>query len=184
MSASLLLVTEVHADEADLDLVAKNWAEHNAAHPREDRALYRSTVDATLLELTTLGSLDELTGIRAEWTDLWGALAPSITADFRRQLLHYVEAPKDVETALPQTPYLQMRHVEVRPQMYRAYREWRERTIFDVVRNAPEVEAFVAYHSVVSTEPGVMFVSGFSCDPERYADVFRSERYQQIVREA
>lgn len=64
------------------------------------------------------------------------------------------------------------------------YRQWREKTIFDVVRNADEVQAFLAYHSVVSGQPGVMFISGFSADPENYNAVFASDRYRQIVQEA
>ncbi|MGW7342673.1 hypothetical protein [Streptomyces sp. NPDC054854] len=52
------------------------------------------------------------------------------------------------------------------------------------MRTADEVEVFEAYHSVLSTEPGVMFVSGFSCDPAEYTAVFTSPRYQEIVRQA
>jgi hypothetical protein len=95
-----------------------------------------------------------------------------------------VEAPKPERAALPHTDYLQLRHVEVRPPMYRAYRQWREETIFDVVRGSDDIEVFLAYHSVLSTEPGVMFLSGFECAPEQYQRTFTSERYQQIVRQA
>ncbi|MEU9009331.1 hypothetical protein AB0D12_05995 [Streptomyces sp. NPDC048479] len=68
--------------------------------------------------------------------------------------------------------------------MHDAYREWRDRTIFDVVRTHDEVEVFLAYHSLLSTEPGVLFVSGFSVEPDVYQAVFTSPRYQDIVKQA
>ena len=81
--------------------------------------------------------------------------APQLVGDFRRQVLEFVEAPKPVAEELPDTPFVELRHVEVRPPAYHAYRVWRDRTIFATVRKAPEVEAFVAYHSVVSTRPEI-----------------------------
>lgn len=107
-----------------------------------------------------------------------------LAGDVSREVLKFVEAPKAIDDLLPDTPYVQLRHVEVKPEAMAAYRKWRDETIFDVVRNAEEVETFLAYHSVVSGQPGVMFVSGFSTPPDTYADVFASERYQSIVQEA
>ncbi|OXT02850.1 hypothetical protein B7H23_01400 [Notoacmeibacter marinus] len=110
--------------------------------------------------------------------------AQYLAGDVKREVLHFVEAPKACKTSLPDTPYLQLRHVEVKPDQMDAYRQWRDETIFDVVRSADEVETFLAYHSVISGQPGVMFVSGFSTDPDRYGAVFSSERYRTIVQQA
>lgn len=74
--------------------------------------------------------------------------------------------------------------MEVPPIKNAIYRAWREETIFGVVRENPEVEIFLAYHSVISMQPGVMFISGFSCDPVVYQAIFNSEKYQKIVRQA
>ena len=112
------------------------------------------------------------------------SIAPALVGDFRRQVVDFVEAPKDTDAPLPSTPYIQLRHVEVKPQMYEAYREWRERTIFDVVRTHDEIEVFLAYHSLLSTEPGVLFLSGFRVDPKEYLAVFASPAYQEIVKQA
>lgn len=184
MSAFLITAVELSVKPDRVDEAAAAWTAHHAASPFQDRALYRSLEGSTLLELAPLGGLGELEALRADWSGLWDALAPLAESDFRRQVLDFVEAPKPAATPLPETPYVQMRHIEVPPAVYGDYRAWREETIFDVVRGADEVEAFHAYHSLLSTEPGVMFVSGFSCDPERYNAVFTDARYQEIVRQA
>lgn len=183
MAAPLLLTTEVRHGAASAEEAIARWTRLRAS-TSSDTALYRSTVDDTLLELTALGDITDLDEERSFFSPLSAELAPLIQGDFRRQVLEFVEAPKDSETAIPATPYVQLRHIEVPPAVSGAYREWRERTIFDVVRRASEVEVFLAYHSLVSTEPGVMFISGFSVEPDRYAAVFTTEEYQDIVRQA
>lgn len=107
-----------------------------------------------------------------------------MVADVQRELVEMVEAPKPVASLLPTNNYIQLRHVEVPPQKFGIYRAWREKTIFGVVRENAEVETFLAYHSVVSTQPGVMFISGFSCEPAVYQAIFSSEKYKEIVRQA
>lgn len=183
MAASLLLTTEIRPDAASAEQAVAEWTRLRA-ETGSDSALYRSTVDDTLLELTALTDVADLDKERAFFGTLFSALAPFVTGDFRRQVLEFVEAPKGTDASIPATPYIQLRHIEVPPAVSGAYREWREHTIFDVVRRAPEVEVFLAYHSLLSTEPGVMFVSGFSVEPDRYAAVFATEEYQDIVRQA
>ncbi|MGJ3263218.1 MAG: hypothetical protein ACFE0R_08275 [Salinarimonas sp.] len=125
-----------------------------------------------------------LEALRDDVAEVATELATWLSGDVRRELLAFVEAPKPCRGPLPDTPYLQLRHVEVRPDAMNGYRAWRDETIFDVVRGAEEVEAFLAYHSTVSGQPGVMFVSGFSVEPEIYGAVFASDRYRGIVEEA
>lgn len=107
-----------------------------------------------------------------------------MNADVKRELLNYVEAPKSCSSPLPDTDYVQLRHIEVPPNRHAAYRTWREETIFQVVRDNAEVEVFLAYHSLVSTQPGVMFISGFSCLVKDYSAVFESNKYREIIRQA
>ncbi|MBK5933703.1 hypothetical protein C8N32_11412 [Rhodovulum imhoffii] len=113
-----------------------------------------------------------------------GQFAPYLAGDVRRELLSYVEAPKPCAGVLPDTPYIQLRHVEVKPEQQAAYRTWRDETIFEVVRGHDAAEVFLAYHSVISSQPGVMFVAGFSSAPEDYTSAFTSEHYAEIVRQA
>ncbi|GAA2138589.1 hypothetical protein [Glycomyces algeriensis] len=184
MSATYLLTTElpVQADRADEAVDA--WSELLAAAADKDRALYRCLEANTLLELRALTGLDEIAAADADFEPQWNTVGPYAAGDFRRQALRFVEAPKEPGTALPVTPYVQLRYVEVKPQAYEAYRAWREATVFDVVRDAEEVESFSTYHTVVSTQPGVLFLSGFSCAPEQYQRPFSSDRFTEMVQQA
>lgn len=137
-----------------------------------------------VLTVEPLGSDFDLADMRLRFADVARNFAQYLTGDIRREILDFVEAPKACAGLLPDTPYLQLRHVEVKPGKYSAYRSWREETIFDVVRQASEVEVFLAYHSLVSGQPGVMFLSGFSVEPETYCAVFASDRYRDIVQQA
>ena len=179
MTAPLLLVTEVPVTAGNAAEAVRAWRAH-----APEAALYEGVEAPTVLELTPLDSLSELDAATAGWETLTKALSPLADGDIRRQVLQFVEAPKPVEGALPDTPYVQLRHVEVKLPVLAEYLTWRDGTIFDVVRTSPDVEGFLAYHSLLSTEPGIMFVSGFSCEPEQYNKPFQSERYAEIAKYA
>jgi len=183
MPASILMITEVFTQNGSTEEAIAQWSSLRA-ETSSDSVLFRSTVDNSLLELTALTDIAQLDKEREFFDRLFTGLAPYVQSDFRRQVLGFVEAPKTTDAAIPSTPYIQLRHIEVPPAVYTEYRQWRELTIFDVVRRAEEVEVFLAYHSLLSTEPGVMFVSGFEVDPDRYAEVFSRDEYQEIVRQA
>lgn len=183
MPASILMITEVLIANGEVDQAIAQWSRLRSETDSES-TLFRSTVDNALLELTALTDISQLDKERESFDRLFTDLAPHVQSDFRRQIVEFVEAPKTTDAAIPSTQYLQLRHIEVPPAVYSEYREWRERTIFDVVRRADEVEVFLAYHSLLSTEPGVMFVSGFDTDPDRYAEVFATDEYKEIVRQA
>ncbi|MEU9331075.1 hypothetical protein AB0D91_46460 [Streptomyces canus] len=182
MSAPLLLVTEIPVDEDPAEALAA-WQDRPTA---PGSVLYRGLEAPTLLELTPLEGLAELAGLGEQWRQQAKALAPLVVGDVRRQVLQFVEAPKPAPAgaALPDTPYVQLRHVEVKPPVHEEYLTWRDGTIFDVVRTTEQVDTFLAYHSLLSTEPGVMFVAGFSCAPEDYLPAFSSQRYGEIARHA
>jgi len=182
MSSALLLLTELPVGER-VDEALAAWRDRPTA---PGSVLYRGLEAPTLLELTPLDGLDALAGLDEQWSRQAKELAELVVGDVRRQVLRFVEAPKPAPAgaALPDTPYVQLRHVEVKPRVHEEYLDWRDGTIFDVVRTTEQVETFLAYHSLLSTEPGVMFVSGFSCDPEEYLPAFSSERYGEIARYA
>lgn len=152
-----------------------------------DDARTRYLFDLEQQELLQLRAYESMTDFAAS-SDVLDAdlirFASHMNADVKRELLTYVEAPKPCASLLPATDYVQLRHVEVPPARQAAYRDWREQTIFQVVRDNAEVKVFLAYHSVVSGQPGVMFVSGFSGDLQDYKAVFDSNRYREIVRQA
>jgi len=180
MSAQHLLITEITPKDGQCKTVASAWASLPTPQGIVGRAIFSALDDSAVLELSALSSIERIGSLASSWEQVWTRLGANLASDFRRQLLVFVEAPKDTPQPLPTTPYLQLRHVEVPPGRFDEYRAWRERTIFDVVRNSPAVEQFIPYHSLVSTEPGVMFLSGFSVEPDVYAATFNSSRYQQI----
>jgi len=184
MSAKYLLIAEITLKDGQIKAVASEWGNLPTPQGVVERALFRALDDSTALELSALSSINQIKALAPSWEQTWTRLGVNLASDFRRQLPTFVEASKDTNQPLPTTPYLQLRHVEVSPGCFDEYRAWRERTIFDVVRNSPAVEQFIAYHSVINTEPGVMFLSGFSVAPDVYAETFNSPRYQQIVQEA
>ncbi|WEE75413.1 hypothetical protein LZ683_14585 [Comamonas testosteroni] len=184
MSTKHLLITEITPKEGRSQAIAREWSRLPMPQGVVERAVFLALDGSTVLELSALSSLDCVESLALSWDQVWIRLGADLASDFRRQLLTFVEAPKDTPQALPTTPYLQLRHVEVPPGRFGEYRAWRERTIFDVVRKSPAVEQFSAYHSLISSEPGVMFLSGFSVEPDAYAATFSSPRYQQIVQEA
>jgi hypothetical protein len=184
MSTKALLITEVTPKAGATQRVAHTWAALTPPKGVTQRVVYEALDGSTVLELCALDNLGVATTLDVWRVLVWDKLGADLASDFRQQLLSFVEAPKDTPHALPATPFVQLRHVEVPPERFADYQAWRERTIFDVVRNASEVEVFLAYHSVISTEPGVMFVSGFSASVEDYTALFNSARYQGIVREA
>lgn len=146
--------------------------------------LFESVADAEIITLAPAGTALDLAALERGWERESARIAPFLAGDVRREVLSFVEAPKPSRDTIPSTPWLQLRHIEVKPPLYAQYRAWRERTIFDVVRNAPQIDVFLAYRSVLSTQPGVMFFSGFSCDRAEYQSVFDSARYRDIVAEA
>jgi hypothetical protein len=184
MSTQVLLINELTPRAGTSLRVAQAWAALPTPEGATQRRVYEAIDGSAVMELVALPSLGAFTALQPAWARAWDALGPDMASDFRRQLLEFVEAPKDTPDAFPLTPFVQLRHVEVPPVNHADYRAWRERTIFDVVRQAPEVSVFLAYHSVISSEPGVMFVSGFSGDLDAYQAVFSSPRYRQIVQEA
>ncbi|WP_159288980.1 hypothetical protein [Methylosinus sporium] len=152
-----------------------------------DSARMRYLIDSNKLELLQLRAYDDVAAFAetsADLVDDWRRFAPFTTGDVRRELVTLVDEPKPVEAPLPGTDFIQLRHIEVPPLRMASYHQWREQTIFQIVRENNPVEAFLAYHSLVSGQPGVMFIAGFSGDPAEYQAVFDSERYREIVRQA
>lgn len=152
-----------------------------------DDSKTRYLIDVEQQEILQLRAYKDLENFADNITNLdndWQRFSGVMVGDVRRELLQYVEAPKPTDSLLPDTDYIQLRHVEVLPQRMQAYRRWREETIFDVVRRNDEVDTFLAYHSLISGQPGVMFIAGFSGDPAAYQQVFSSSRYKDIVQQA
>lgn len=107
-----------------------------------------------------------------------------LISDWRMQVLKLEESVVDLENDLPLSKFLQLRHIEVPLRKYSNYLTWRKNTIFEHVLQQTEIDFFLSYHSLISTEPGVMFLSGFSCTPKEYLKKFNNPKYANIITEA
>ncbi|AHG20884.1 hypothetical protein Z042_15700 [Chania multitudinisentens RB-25] len=138
-----------------------------------------------LLEFNSYAGFNEIQHDENNLDNILDNLTELLSGDVKRELVKYVESPIASEKCFPDSEYVQLRHVEVVPEFHSQYRSWREETIFNVVRsNKDKIESFEAYHSVFSTQPGVMFVSAFSVAPEEYMKSFTDENYQKIIQQA
>lgn len=178
MSAETLLLSRFPVKPGAAQALVKDL------HKNGMHQLFTSLDEDEVLTILPLDDGLTVAALRDMLSPEIGAYASYLNGDVRRELLEFVEAPKGSIRALEDSAYVQLRHVEVMPDRMADYRKWRDETIFDVVREHDAAEVFVACHSVISGQPGVMFVAGFSVDPEIYNAAFTSDRYAEIVREA
>lgn len=152
-----------------------------------DDARYFISEDGSneILELKAVNKIEDISSLEKHLIDVFTVNKDYLSGDIRRELLRFVEAPIASESELPNTEFVQLRHVEVPAERYDDYLEWRDRTIFNVVRgNADKINSFEAYHSLISGQPGVMFVSSFNGSVDEYMQPFNDENYKEIIRQA
>ncbi|WP_032116577.1 hypothetical protein WH390_00285 [Candidatus Arsenophonus nilaparvatae] len=138
-----------------------------------------------LLELRSFNDIEEISWAEEEMESMFHRFADVLSKDIRRELLKFVESPIHNKKYLPETEYIQLRHVEVPAHNYQQYLQWRDETIFNVVRdNKDKIESFEAFHSLISGMPGVMFISAFNVDKDTYKEAFTNARYQEIIKQA
>ncbi|MEG5822778.1 hypothetical protein UXP38_09100 [Enterobacter hormaechei] len=138
-----------------------------------------------LLELRAFNDIKEIAWVENEMESMFHRFSEVLSADIRRELLKFVESPIDNKNSLPESNYIQLRHVEVPAHNYQQFRQWRDETIFNVVRdNKDKIESFEAFHSLISGVPGVMFISSFNGDKSAYKEAFTNARYQEIIQQA
>ncbi|MUJ28041.1 hypothetical protein GNP73_08635 [Aliivibrio fischeri] len=179
MSTNYLLVSRYpvkNIDNKTIDSIKLN-----------DDARYFISKDESneILELKAINKVEDISNLEKNLIDVFTVNKDYLSGDIRRELLRFVEAPIASESELPNTEFVQLRHVEVPAERYDDYLEWRDRTIFNVVRdNADKINSFEAYHSLISGQPGVMFVSSFNVNVDEYMQPFNDENYKKIIRQA
>lgn len=177
-----LLTTEVTFKAGDKSSLIAAWQKTLP----ENTQLYLSEIGNSLLELHALKNLNELTLLLNgnRFTQLKSKMKHFLQSDLSQELLSFVEDVIPQKNHLPAGTFLQMRHIEVPLRAYDEYDQWRKATIFKHVQQLKNVDSFVAYHSLLSSQPGVMFVSSFSCEPEDYLAGFKNPAYQEIIQQA
>ncbi len=182
-AAKYLLVTIVKSNPQFFESLIIQWKKSISEKASK---IFINEDDMSLLTLSAFSEIETL----------WDALKKNFHlkedknlvsycySDFHQEILEYQETIVSQESLLPSSTYLQMRHIEVPLERYKEYLHWRANTIFKYVKQLKTIDSFVAYHSIFSTLPGVMFICGFSCDPKMYNASFNSTAYKGIVQEA
>lgn len=183
-SAPFVLISEAFVAPDAMEDAQRLWVRPLPCDDRFTRLVYRGKTDDVMLDLTAFERLEQLDEILASRREFEAEASGLLRGDWRRQILTHVEDVKPGTGPLPASPGLELRHIEVPPPVYPEYRDWRARTIFPAVKKRSEVEQFLAYHSVVSGAPGVMFIVGFSCDDADYTQVYETPEYREILRQA
>jgi hypothetical protein len=184
MSFSNILLSEIYILPEAFDKVKNSWSD--LLKNDKNSVLYSLDEEnkTALLIVSKINDGIDLNNLILEIEEkLQKEWSEYIVSDWRRQVLKLQESVKPLDYDLPNSKFLQLRHIEVPLRVHNEYLKWREKTIFAHVKQQDEIEFFLAYHSVLSSEPGVMFLSGFSC-PEKYKTIFSQEKYQNIIKEA
>lgn len=113
MSTQVLQITELTPKAGAIHQVSRAWVALPVPKGIVQRRVYEALDGSTVLELAALEKMDDLAALQPSWSAAWDMLGPDMASDFRRQIVTFVEAPKDTTDSLPATPYVQLRHVEV-----------------------------------------------------------------------
>jgi len=144
MSANLILISRFSTKPGMAHNLASAIAHTDAC------AVMCALDDDEVVTLEAVSTDIPLQALRERLTAVLPEFAQYLSSDIRRELLEFIESPKPSSNLIPDTPYIQLRHIEVKPDMMSQYRQWRENTIFDVVRISEEISEFSAYHSIIS----------------------------------
>lgn len=78
-----------------------------------------------ILEIKSLKKLEDISQIEKDLIDSFTLNQEHLSGDIKRELLRLIEAPIANESLLPNTEFVQLRHVEFAANRYAEYREWR-----------------------------------------------------------
>ena len=139
------------------------------------------------LELQALDDLSDIDMAISNTEYTKKRLLMLLSGDVQSELLTLIDDPLNLDSqTLPDSEIIQLRHIEVLPIIYNNYRQWRNNTIFEVVRNHKDIiKSFGAYHSVISDYPGVTFIAATDEQhlPE-FDEAFTNEHYKEILVQA
>jgi hypothetical protein len=184
MEQQFIYISEVTINEEAIETATSLW-KNSTFGTFKHQLFSEESNPQRLLALIALEGLSDVEEAVRLNKQLALAMEPYLASDIHQQVIELVEVVKPSATPLPTSQKLQLRYIEVPLSVRKSYFEWREHTIFDVVRNAPRIESFSAYQTLLSTQPGVLFLSAFGGDSVSYSkDVFETERYKNIVKEA
>lgn len=186
MKAPYLAVMEWEVEEGKLDEAAKIWTNSKVSNFFENSVLYKGLTKNSLVvlyEVTNFSVIQQFVE-SDEFKQFVKAQAKYMQSDFHQSIVGLVEDVIRRKQLIPKTKYMQLRSIEVPLSDIDSYLEWRKRRIFKFVKRNDKVTSFLAFHSVFSTVPGVLFVTEFEGNPDEYRASFLTDEYKQIIKEA
>lgn len=181
-----LVVSEWEIEAGKEQDIKAVWDESSFKNLLGDYVLYKGIIKNTyvlMYEITDFGKLQQLLE-SDDYRKLLNDLSAFVASDIHQGLYGLVDSVKDRETFIPVTKYMQLRSIEVPLSGIDPYLDWRKRRIYKYVDKNDKVKSFLSFHSVFSTEPGVLFVTEFEGDPDEYRNSFLTDEYKQIIKEA
>lgn len=183
---SYLVVMEWEYMKGSEEKVASLWNQSEAKKLMPSSVLYKAIKKDTFVIIYSVKDFLEIQAFveSNEYKDFVNAIAEYTISDIHQDIHGFVDTVLPRENFVPQTKYMQLRQIEVPLSGIDDYLEWRKRTIFKYVQKNDKVTSFLAFHSVLSSTPGVLFVTEFEGDPDEYRNSFLTPEYQVIIKEA
>lgn len=184
--APYLVLIEWEIEEERLNQAIKIWTENKVSLFFEKSRLYKGLNKNTLLVLYEVSDFADIQMfLESEDFKLFvNQQSQYMKSDFRQSVVGLVEKVVNRSTFIPNTRYIQLRHIEVPLSDIDRYLEWRRKRIFEFVKKNDKVTSFLAFHSFFSSEPGVLFVVGFEENPNVFRNSFLTDEYKEIIKEA
>ncbi|MHC1685282.1 MAG: hypothetical protein AB6733_20480 [Clostridiaceae bacterium] len=183
---SYLVVMEWEYMKGSEEKVASIWNQSEAKKLMPSSVLYKAIKKDTFVIIYSVKDFLEIQAFveSNEYKDFVNAIAEYTNSDIHQDIHGFVDAVLPRENYVPQTKYMQLRQIEVPLSGIDEYLEWRKGTIFKYVQKNDKVTSFLAFHSVLSSTPGVLFVTEFEGNPDEYRNSFLTPEYQVIIKEA
>ncbi|MGM0338573.1 hypothetical protein [Enterococcus sp. AZ007] len=184
--APYLVVTEFEFFPGKEKTIVKIWNLSEAKMNLKESVLYKAIKKNTLVLLYKIEDFNELQEFieSPELNQFVGDVSEYLNSDFHQEIVALVKHVEPRKNLLPTSEFMQLRHIEVPLSGIENYLDWREKTIFEYVKRNDKVKSFVAFHSLFSSTPGVLFVTEFEGDPDEYRESFLTQEYQKIIKEA
>ncbi|EOI55446.1 hypothetical protein [Enterococcus gilvus] len=184
--APYLVVTEFEFLPNRSEGIVEIWNNSEAKKILPESVLYQAIQKNTLVLLYKINQFNDAQDfIESEaFLQFVDDISEYLDSDLHQEIVALVKQVAPRENLLPTSSFMQLRHIEVPLSGIEEYLDWRERTIFDFVGRNEKVKSFVAFHSLLSSTPGVLFVTEFEGDPDEYRNSFLTPEYQKIIKEA
>lgn len=184
--APYLVVTEFEFLKGNERRIIDIWNSSKAKVILGESVLYKAIQKNSLVLLYKIEQFNDAQEFieSISFNQFINEISSFLDSDFHQEIVALVKQVTPRENLLPTSTFMQLRHIEVPLSGIEEYLDWREGTIFDFVERNDKVKSFVAFHSLLSSTPGVLFITEFEGDPDDYRNSFLTPEYQKIIKEA